>query len=655
MPNRLFKVPSRRIVGGTAATPAVPEQRFVNVYSPPPKSPPFMYEVRVLDTRGRWTGITIPYWSDSSKPRRGVGVNFGNDDDVEIGPTVVIDIVPAKPAIPARPGYEIITGRAGWDGGARSVRPVRAGQRLRGEVKAGTIGVLFGLASDSGLRARHWIEYGIELVKDNGAAIVERGVSVRSLPDVSTRAAHVLEVRRLANGVQYLIDDEVVHTSLRLDARTLFGASLLYSETDAIDRPSIESLQSGGSLNGRLPGLRSLLYQTGDFALLDGRLPVATGELGGGRVLPSFGGALAGRSAGWLAQINGRNAATAKRLIGKVRGRVPQPALVLDSSRDTRISYSALGGFLPAGNGQLGGLTGRIGGIAGRVPAPPGLLVRRANGNGYGAIGGTWPRSGYRGLLFPLNAADLAANVVRHTGLVLAVDGYFLDHPIVLLLAESITAGSTVDVQVVADAEWLELLSVSTGFDLAGEFTEHLASVVAALSQSRGTLVNAPAGADGAPSLQIEASALGYAVNIVSGALSECTDLNYTHLVRLGQQLWAAGEGGLYRLGDDDGTLSALLDLGGTDYGNQQRKTGEAVFVGIRTDGQVYLRVLSELGEHVYRGVAHGDVQRFTLGRGLGSRRWSLQLEVTDASFAQIDSVEIEVANSARRLGSRQR
>lgn len=653
MANRLFKVPSRRIVGGSPAVPAIPEHRIVQTIAQPgnQSSGTWTIGVPVLNGNGDWTG-NLDYRLVKPADRRGSNVFFGSG----VVTQTQIVVIPGRPAIPAIPGYEVITGRAGWDGGARSVNPVPVGRRFIGTVAPGTIGVIFGLAQDSAQRSIQWIEYGIHLDKDNGASIVERGVHVADVPGIYTDSAHTFEVRRLANGVQYLIDDEIVHTTMRLESRVLYGAALLYSEADAVDSPAIAAFAFAGGLAGDLPTPRGAMFGPGDFAELIGELPRLGISMDGGVVRPELGGDLSGTAPVLLAQINGRNAATARRLIGTIRSPVKVPELYASAIRDQSISYAAIGGYLPAANGQLRGWSGRMGSISAALPKPAGLLVRRASGRGYGALGGSWPSSGYQGALTPLNASDLAARIVRHLEPVIALDRYSLDHPVLILLAESVTVGCQIDLQLVAETEWFELLSASTDFALSGEVTERLDSVVMAMTKTSGTLVNAPeSDSPGAPDMAINPAALGYAVNIVSGALHECTDLNFSHMVRVGSQIFAAGGDGIYRLRDDAGEISALLDLGDSDFGTQQRKHSGPVFVGIRTDGQVYLRVITELGEHVYRGIPCGDVQRFSLGRGLNSRRWSMQLEIADASFASIDSIEVELVTSSRRVGSRAR
>lgn len=650
MANRLVKAPSRRIVGGSPAVPAIPERRIVQTIPPTPKSDTWTVGVPVLKDNGDWTGH-LDYRLVKPDNRNGSNVFFGAGG----APRTEIIIIPGRPAIPATPGYEVVTGRAGWDGGARSIAPVPVNKRFTGAVAPGLIGVIFGLAQDSAQRAIPWIEYGIRIDKDNGASIVERGVTVATMPEILATEAHTVELRRLANGVQYLIDEEIVHATRRQDDRVLYGAALLYSEADAIDSPSIANFQFGGGLAGELPAMQGGLYAVANFSDLLGRVPTPQATMSGEWVRPVLGGDFSASIPVPVAQINGRNAATARRLIGRITATVRPPQLVADSIRDQGVSYSALGGFLPAANGRLNGLSGGIGGIAATLPKPVALMVRRANGEGYGALDGRWPSTGYGCNMTALSAADEAAFILRPAEPVLALDRYGLDHPVLLLLAETVEVGCEIDLQLFADEEWFELLTASTGYAVAGELTELLASTVMAMTTQRGTLDNAPDGGAGTPIMPINPAALGYAVNIVSGALHECTDLNFSHMVRVGGQVWAAGTEGLYRLRDDAGEISALLDLGDSDYGTQKRKHSGPVFVGIRTDGQVYLRVITELGEHVYRGIPCGDVHRFNLGRGLSSRRWTMQLEIAEASFAQIDSLEIEVATSSRRVGSRQR
>ena len=104
---------------------------------------------------------------------------------------------------------------------------------------------------------------------------------------------------------------------------------------------------------------------------------------------------------------------------------------------------------------------------------------------------------------------------------------------------------------------------------------------------------------------------------------------------------------------DDGQTIAALIDFGASDYGSAASKRISSIYAGINTDGAVYFR-LTEAGgtERVYRAIEHTEEEaRTRTAKGIASRHWRLRLELVDASFADLDNVEVEVGVGRRRVG----
>lgn len=149
--------------------------------------------------------------------------------------------------------------------------------------------------------------------------------------------------------------------------------------------------------------------------------------------------------------------------------------------------------------------------------------------------------------------------------------------------------------------------------------------------------------------------ALQYAINIATGAPSVYQGFDFNGFVSVDGIAYGWKSDGLYRIGadaDDGDTIRALVDFGISDYGRAQRKRIVAAWLGIRTDGRTYVKVRADNGaEYIYRANASRDNHKAILAKGVAGRRWSFTLELEDASFASLDSIEIEIALLDRRFG----
>jgi hypothetical protein len=147
--------------------------------------------------------------------------------------------------------------------------------------------------------------------------------------------------------------------------------------------------------------------------------------------------------------------------------------------------------------------------------------------------------------------------------------------------------------------------------------------------------------------------ALQYAVNAASGALTTYQGFDFQGYTTGRDATYAWKADGLYRIGagTDNGELvSALLDFGTTDYGNSQIKRSDMAYIGVRTDGQCFLRVQADAGpDRIYRVQGESNVRRAQLAKGVAGRYWSVKLELTDVSFAEVDAIELAIGTTQRR------
>jgi len=144
-----------------------------------------------------------------------------------------------------------------------------------------------------------------------------------------------------------------------------------------------------------------------------------------------------------------------------------------------------------------------------------------------------------------------------------------------------------------------------------------------------------------------------YAFDLDTGAATRYDGFEFGGFTFTGDATYAFKKDGIYKLraGDDDGQpRNFMLDLGTTDFGTTAKKHIETAFIGLSTDGTVYLKLnADQRGERIYRVIQRDPLMRARVGRGITARQWHAKLEVVDGRSAELDGVEFHVAASARR------
>lgn len=302
-------------------------------------------------------------------------------------------------------------------------------------------------------------------------------------------------------------------------------------------------------------------------------------------------------------------------------------------------------GDAAAGTTKTGALSAALSGvsvIAGRI------LLRRASILEYSDDGVTWVRPEY----------DFTYN------LTLLVGGTFPDAPALMdtLTFSDLLDGAVSEVAISHDtltfsssALTLTELFSETYFDtlLFSDILTSSESLTADLVSTlyMSTLIGGVVLEDGGRVLLSEP--IQYGVNVVTGALTRYQGFGFDSYARCGQTLYGLRADGLYRIrpGSDNGQpIQVAIDLGDTPFSEEQGKRIEAVYLGISTDGDAYVRLKAGEAEYTYKAIQHDEMARATPGKGLTGRRWTLSLEVVDATELTLDMVEVRYGASARRL-----
>ncbi|SEE00088.1 hypothetical protein [Pseudomonas anguilliseptica] len=538
-----------------------------------------------------------------------------------------------RPAqVPVKTCYPTIVGQAGspartnafdnfgWNAGARSVEPIPESGFIAATMPPSPIGVQLGLTGPS--PAYYYGEMAHSLVvRHDELTVVERGNVVAGPFTVPPSVA--VKVQRTAGVVSYWANGIVLYTSEQASAGEAYGGAMLFSTIDYVDSPSIGEVTIPLSFSGLIPAFASAISEsTYDFALAE---------------LPAL-----------------RLTAVLDEVQGVSNFSVELPGLILAVSESAAVSW-----------------------VRGSLPA---LSVQAELVNAE-----TTPDS-FIGLTAPLTltaslrdggsiyfAGDISlALAVSETSSIVKVDA-LLPIRMGLAVVEPYLPADTADgsdASILADWSSIEtalLLIAMESLDVSGQASIVMVLELAGMDSlgvgehaSFGSIVELLAMEQVAVMSHASSArqqALQYAVNYMTGALTSYQDFDFAGFTHSGGRAFAWNANGLYRLGadrDNGEVINALVDFGATDYGDSHVKRAETAFVGVRTDGECYVRLTADDDiERVYRLIGGGNQKRSLLAKGVSSRYWNVRLELTSASFATLDSVELEVGVTQRRSFNR--
>jgi hypothetical protein len=146
---------------------------------------------------------------------------------------------------------------------------------------------------------------------------------------------------------------------------------------------------------------------------------------------------------------------------------------------------------------------------------------------------------------------------------------------------------------------------------------------------------------------------LQYATNLLTGAATRYEGFGFDGFCRVGMDTYGFKSDGLYKIGggDDSGApINMLIDFAADEFGTPQGKRVGNVFLGLETDGDVFVRMTDDDDREAnYRAYQRRSEFRADMGRGGKSRFWRLRLEVLDSTEARLDNFEWVVSTTGRR------
>lgn len=148
-----------------------------------------------------------------------------------------------------------------------------------------------------------------------------------------------------------------------------------------------------------------------------------------------------------------------------------------------------------------------------------------------------------------------------------------------------------------------------------------------------------------------------WVANADTFAHGQYDNFNFNSMCRIGSSYFGAREDGIYQL---DGNTDAgeeiewFMALPQTDNGTAFFKRVPRVYMGVRNDGAIYIRTLTDGGaQRVYlfrKRAASLAGAGETLGRGVKSRYWAYDLIGVDGSDFELDQIEFFPVVLGRRV-----
>lgn len=174
----------------------------------------------------------------------------------------------------------------------------------------------------------------------------------------------------------------------------------------------------------------------------------------------------------------------------------------------------------------------------------------------------------------------------------------------------------------------------------------------------------------GSPALEyVTASGVGYAtaqetyatkvMNARTNAITEYTNYDFNSYAKIGSSYYGVSSEGIVLLdGDDDdgASIDWAIKTGQHDDKNPGLKRLPEVLVGLRSNGPIRVRVHKDDNayyDYVLPAVKRDTIHqaRVTPGKGMRSRWFAVELQGIAGSAAEIDSLQMLMTKTNRRLG----
>lgn len=664
MANTLVRVPDRTVTLGSPPVAPTPERCITEITG---------YRTEQVTVVGDTTTPPGEWLTNSDgefvfvpdTPGGYGGVRTGTSGTRTVTQTVPVystTCTPGSPGSPGSPTRVHLDYGPDWQSSAKSIKFVAEGARLTFKVKGNAAVGLTALRALGGVPLSA-VDYGVAIV--DGSVHLLRGGAV--LGDIGPAAAYESyevtvrqgrgEIHGVAAGTPTLLNTSVVPRRYGL-----FAAGLVHDGVSHIDSPQLTALTTVEA------GVSARLGLTGTST---GRLQAPTptrGELGlSGHAFGSVNGVRAVSAIGRVGLTHGL-APSVRRLFADTGGVQAAGRLPLGGHIATP-PISGVSAHIPRMTLYAGNLTGGYGEVTlshmtldagSNPPAPTAQFATAELHVGAPMVQGWGSTGGIGGSALAVSPMDVVASDYPYSYGSPAVPRMFVS-----------AGGGVVDMSLGRLREYVGvfdaydplvaiLVEFSSGLDVQGDL-----GVVVALDAAMEVALGITDSMTLSQILSVvleeklvvtdtQSTPSGgyqqYVYNLLSGAVSRFDGFGFDGFVHHEGSTFAYSRSGVHKVTDVPADpIHAMLDLGATTFGVSSAKHIETAFIGLGTDGQVFLKLSADGLERVYRVVQRSPTMRAHTGRGVVGREWACVLQIMDATSATLDDVEFVLAASGRR------
>ena len=638
MANKLTKPAVTKYHPGQAASPGLPARCFVTGFSP--------------DLVGQGAG-SVRY--EPMSPAEAYAVYNYNvaTSSFKTNPRYYwnwsIYCMPAIPPAPYVAGYNYVDMRKGWNAAADSIFNSTGDFTFVFDYDRFPVGVIVGVAPyPSKGTLPSTVTAGVYL-RDGVIEVLAAGQVVGTAPYVPSDSPLVTVARRGDTTVVTVGDwrAELLGVPAGQPAQI---RTLLFLAGDYIDNPRFLT-----EVVGKARGSVGFTHSVPDRARARGRVGfrMAKMEARGSA-------AFMGRASGILDY-----SARAKGTAG-FEGRVLKPGATGQVTLPGLQIYGGLAGAWPAGSARarLPALAVEADGgynvptVVGGAVAIPGLLVSGdlkvgaiASGDlmlpGFTSIGADYPY-GQASLNLPAlqvfgTDPDMPEGNVRMYEGVVAAASMRADGLLYAVINSELGVGSTITFALLLDVAVYDSLLLQDNMSFAATLEVALRS---------GLRISDQASRGGWPDKNAHYAAVQYATNVLTGAVTRFEGFNFSGFTSVGQHTYGVAPDGLYAIEPNQDPIDAIVEFATIGSESLAVKALQYVYVGLATDGDVYVAARGDDGvERMYRARRNDDTYRTATGKGIRSRQWTVRLELVNATRATLEGVEWIAPATARRWG----
>lgn len=555
---------------------------------------------------------------------------------------------PALAGTPAIPPLTTYDAQTGWNSGGLSIGGFAANGYAQFRPSVATIGCVVGINTGPDTERPSDCSHAFYVNRD-GVSVFERGQQVYTVP--GAEPGDLLRIDRREGVVNYFVNDAPVYQSLSLSSGYARIDASLYVAGDYVDTPVVGALNSAAAsvsvgISAYIDARARAVVSVGVQATARGRAGdeyrlAATTRVG--VVSTAAGATLNTASATTDVGVTAVAAAAAN----VVSVRVPRMSCISASDTYAQVEANYAGGYESTSEGGFPEIL--FAGVFALTPAPQAVSIGLSGG--IGDVAAVAPVSDSISADYPY--AQVLVTVPSPYQLLayeptIADDAVFMDEllfvtdrliPFVAVHASfssvvEVGDDLTIELELLDGFEWLEALIVTASFAELSDKTAEFSDTVYVTDQT----------------MDEKAGVRQVASNTVTAAPTTYTDFEFITLHHLGRfGSFAVREDGIYRVASG-GLVSAHVDTGSSMFGGYAPKRLEAIYIGMRTNGQLIAVVRAEdESERTYRVIQRPDYMRVSPAKGDTSKTWRLRLELTDAQEGDVDVIQFVVSEQSRR------